>query len=118
MNLCLQGKAQLINSMFDRIKAFETKLRFWGSQIRKNNFTHFPALDQQMKIHKHVTLMTSLFGSTYLCEQVFCRMKHVKNMSRLRITDGHLESSLHVATSSIMPDIEKLIGGKQCQVSH
>ncbi|KAJ8897763.1 hypothetical protein PR048_003113, partial [Dryococelus australis] len=52
---------------------------------------------------------------TYLCEQVFSRMKHVKCTSRSRITDGHLESSLCVTTSLLMADIGKLIGGKQCQ---
>ncbi|KAJ8870919.1 hypothetical protein PR048_027221 [Dryococelus australis] len=153
--------------MFDHIKAFETKLHFWESQIRKNNFAHFPALQKHTvsdsqkyariiselmeqfntrlqdfkkntvsfnfysrpfsisiddipedlnssrrrhpRIYKRAILMIFLFGSTYLCEQVFSRMKHVKFTSR---------SLLHVATSSIMSDIGKLIGGKQCQFSH
>ncbi|KAJ8885614.1 hypothetical protein PR048_011812 [Dryococelus australis] len=92
----------------------------------KDKFNNFSLLDFYKKyvlqetyprIHKLAILMT-LFGSTYLYDQVFSRIKHVNCTSRSRITAGHLESSLHFATSSIIPDIGKLIGGKQCQVSH
>ncbi|KAJ8891107.1 hypothetical protein PR048_010617 [Dryococelus australis] len=92
--------------------------------LQCDKFNNFSLLDfykkyvsqeTYLRIHKHAILMTSLFGSTYLCEQVFYRLKHVQCTSRSRITDVHLESSQRVATSSIMSDIGKLIGGKQCQ---
>ena len=69
-------------------------------------------------IYNHALLMSSLFGSTYICEQVFSRMKNIKCKSRTRITDNNLESSLRVASSSISPDIQSLVTAKQCQVSH
>ena len=36
----------------------------------------------------------SLFGSTYICEQLFTKMKHTKSKTRSRLTDCHLENSL------------------------
>jgi hypothetical protein len=93
----------------------------------KTESNSFPLLDfyknyfsqeRYPSIHRHTVFMTSLFGSTYLSKQVFTRMKHVKCVMRPQITDRHLESSLHVATLSIVPDIGSLVHKKQCQVSH
>ena len=62
--------------------------------------------------------MTTLFGSTYVCEQSFSVMKQVKSKERSLLTDGHLEAIMRIAISNIEPDIEKLTKQKQCQVSH
>ncbi|GFG37019.1 hypothetical protein Cfor_05725 [Coptotermes formosanus] len=69
-------------------------------------------------IHRHAVFMTSLFGSTYLCEQVFTRKKHVKFTTRPRLTDRQQESSLRVATSSITPNIGSFVREQQCQALH
>lgn len=42
------------------------------------------------KIRNHVLKMTSLFGTTYICEQLFSRTRNVKLKTRTRITDLHL----------------------------
>jgi hypothetical protein len=34
LNSCLQGKDQLINTMFDHVKALETKVRLLKSQMK------------------------------------------------------------------------------------
>jgi hypothetical protein len=52
-----------------------------------------------------------------VCEQ-FSRMTHVKSKTRTRITDQHLEYTLSIATSNIDANIDKLVKGKHCQVSH
>lgn len=70
------------------------------------------------KIRDHALKMTSLFGTSYLCEQLFSRMKNVKSKTRTRITDVHLENSLRIATTTIGADIDKLVKSKQCQTSH
>jgi len=44
LNACLHGKDQLIESVFDHIKAFEVKLCLWESQLWGENFVHFPTL--------------------------------------------------------------------------
>ena len=69
-------------------------------------------------ICKHTMFMISLSGSTYLCEQVFSRMKYTKSSERSQLSDSHLEDSLRVATTTFEPDIMKLARSKQCQVSH
>ena len=74
--------------------------------------------DKYPGIYNHSLLMASLFGSTYICEQVFSRMKNIKCKSRTRITDDNLQSSLRVASSSISPNIDSIVSVKHCQVSH
>jgi hypothetical protein len=69
-------------------------------------------------IHKHAIFITSMFGSTYKCEQLFSQMKNVKSSIRSRITDEHLESSLRIATTNIEPDLKVILRQKQCQISH
>ena len=204
LNSRLQRKGQLINCMFDHVKAFQVKISLWKNQISNKNFAHFPTLsnckDQntqkyakliselreefenrfhdlkkntsnfeifscpfsikpndvpenlQMElvdfqcesslkdkfnssslldfyknyvsrekypgICKHAMFMISLFGSTYLCEQVFSRTKYTKSPERSQLSDSHLEESLRVATTKIETDIMKLVRSKKCQVSH
>ena len=60
----------------------------------------------------------SLFGSTYICEQLFTKMKHTKSKTRSRLTDCHLENSLRVAASSIAPKLDTLVKKHQAQISH
>lgn len=62
--------------------------------------------------------MSSLFGSTYIFEQLLSRMKHTKSKNITKISNEHLENSLRIATTSIEPDIEALVYQKQCQISH
>ncbi|XP_076811749.1 general transcription factor II-I repeat domain-containing protein 2A-like [Clavelina lepadiformis] len=46
LNLQLQGKKQLIHEMWKHIFAFETKLRLWECQLDKENYVHFPILEE------------------------------------------------------------------------
>jgi hypothetical protein len=46
LNSRVQGKYQVITTMFDHVKFFETKLRLLESQIKNKNFVHFPALQK------------------------------------------------------------------------
>lgn len=74
--------------------------------------------DKYPSLHNQAVFMTSLFGSTYICEQLFSRMKYTKSKTRSKISDEHLENSLRIATTSMEPDIEALVCEKQCQISH
>ena len=100
---------------------------FLSSSDLKKKFNNFSLLDfyktyvskeKYQRIHILAVFMTLLFGSTYLCEQFFSRMNHVKSPVRSLISDSHMESLLRNATSSIAPDIAKLVREKQCQTSH
>ena len=57
---------------------------------------------------RHAIKYFSLFGSTYNCEQLFSKMKHVKTEQRNRLTDEHLNNSLRIASSNIKADIDHL----------
>ncbi|XP_045442552.1 general transcription factor II-I repeat domain-containing protein 2-like [Pipistrellus kuhlii] len=60
----------------------------------------------------------SMFGSTYLCEQLFTVMKGNKSPVRSRISDVHLGSVLKVITANkISPEVGKIVAEKRCQVS-
>jgi hypothetical protein len=68
---------------------------------------------------KHALFMFSLFGITYIREQLFSRMKNTKSKNRSTISHKHLESCLRIASTSIDPDIDSLLSQKkQLQISH
>ena len=52
-------------------------------------------------LHSHALLMSSLFDSTYICEQLLSRMKHRKSDISSKISDTHLENSLEIAITAI-----------------
>ena len=48
--------------------------------------------DTYVNLNEFAAGRLTVFGSTYLCEQTFSRMKIVKSKFRWRLTDGHLHS--------------------------
>ncbi len=62
--------------------------------------------------------MSTLFGSTYICEQTFSFMKLMKTQMSSRLTDEHLHQSLWLAVTGMEPDIEYLTTQKQAHNSH
>ena len=86
--------------------------------INFGNFVYIPiiltrTLSQQFV---HTLKMVSLFGITYLCEQLFPRMKNVISKTKTPISDTHLENSLRITTCQITANIEKLVKNKHCQI--
>ena len=109
--------------------AFEMKWNIraaiWHSSNRKMWSCLFTGLlwvlscrDKYLSLHNHALFMSLLFGSTYTCEQLFSRMKHIKSKIRTKISDEHLENSLRIAATSINSDIDALVSQIQCQTSH
>uniref|UniRef100_A0A7N4NTM1 HAT C-terminal dimerisation domain-containing protein n=1 Tax=Sarcophilus harrisii TaxID=9305 RepID=A0A7N4NTM1_SARHA len=62
----------------------------------------------------HALKMASIFGSTYICEQTFSRMKHLKSPTRSRLMLHHL---LLLAVINMEPNIDHLISQKQAHSS-
>lgn len=66
-------------------------------------------------IFRQALLFLMPFVTSYLCESGFSELLYIKNKHRNRIS---VEEDLRVKLSSITPDIDILITGKQQQVSH
>lgn len=60
----------------------------------------------------------SIFGSTYLCEQIFSNMNYIKSKYRTRLTDESLQSCVKIKVTSYMPDVENLTSDVRKQKSH
>ena len=73
--------------------------------------------DKYPLLHNHALFMSSLCGSTYICEQLFSGVKHIKSKIRTKISEEHLENSLRITTISIKPDTDALVSQLQCQIS-
>lgn len=74
--------------------------------------TTYPAL------RTNALKMMSLFGSTFICEQTFSRMKLSKSVHRASLTDSHLHDILRISVSAFEANVDELSSGKQAQVSH
>ncbi|XP_072892951.1 general transcription factor II-I repeat domain-containing protein 2A-like [Hemitrygon akajei] len=69
-----------------------------------------------VNIKKYVLGVLSIFGSTYLCEQVFSNMNFIKNKHRARLTDDSLRFCVKMVTS-YSPDVPTLCAEVQEQKS-
>lgn len=59
-----------------------------------------------------------MFGTTYLCEQAFSVMNINKSKVRNRMTNGHLNDVMKIATTQkLSPDMDKLVKVKRCLAS-
>ncbi|GFQ66639.1 general transcription factor II-I repeat domain-containing protein 2 [Trichonephila clavata] len=76
-------------------------------------------LTQFDNLHKFARGLFSVFGTTYLCEKTFSKMKYIKNVYRSKLTDEHLKSLLILGTSKISPQLQTIVSGKsQLHKSH
>uniref|UniRef100_A0A3B1J491 SPIN-DOC-like zinc-finger domain-containing protein n=1 Tax=Astyanax mexicanus TaxID=7994 RepID=A0A3B1J491_ASTMX len=86
--------------------------------------TKFAELRKQLEstpVQQHGSIalaLLSVFGSTYLCEQVFSHMKSVLSPIRSRLTTDNSESCLQLKVTNYKPQIRKLSKEKQGQGSH
>ncbi|XP_076643549.1 general transcription factor II-I repeat domain-containing protein 2-like [Halictus rubicundus] len=141
LNIKLQGKNKLVTEMFDKIKAFEQKLKIWNQQLESNKTVNFAILRKENPsetkkyametqiLQKELTTkfpllatrarqMMSLLGGTYTCQQLFSKIIIIKSDRRNRLDDERLNNCNRVAVSSIAPNIDKLVNEKRSQVSH
>jgi hypothetical protein len=51
------------------------------------------------------TKMSTVFGSTYICEQTFSIMKLIKSKFRTRMTNDHLHHCLRISVTNVPTDV-------------
>ncbi|KAF7709765.1 general transcription factor II-I repeat domain-containing protein 2-like [Silurus meridionalis] len=72
--------------------------------------------DTLPQLRAQAAQMLFMFGSTYLCEQLFSLMKMNNTPLRSRLTDEHLHLILRISTAqSLNPDIDALASKKRCR---
>lgn len=54
----------------------------------------------------------SMYGTTYMCEQTFSRMKYLKSKYRANLSDDHLQSLLIIGVSDLNPNFEEILQEK------
>ena len=74
--------------------------------------------DSYQCMKKYAFGVLSIFGSTYMCEQIFSNMNYIKSKYRTRLTDESLNSCVKIKVSSYVPDVEKLSSDVRKQKSH
>lgn len=74
--------------------------------------------DNYVDMKKYVFGVLSIFGSTYLCDQVFSSLNHTKSKYRSCLTDESLQACVEIRDTSYSPDIEKICSDVQKQKSH
>uniref|UniRef100_A0AAZ3REG1 SPIN-DOC-like zinc-finger domain-containing protein n=1 Tax=Oncorhynchus tshawytscha TaxID=74940 RepID=A0AAZ3REG1_ONCTS len=61
--------------------------------------------DTMPQLRTQAAQMLSMFGSTYLCEQLFSSMKMTKTTHRRRLTDEHLRSILRISSAQSLKKV-------------
>ncbi|KAM3848390.1 general transcription factor II-I repeat domain-containing protein 2-like [Vipera latastei] len=67
---------------------------------------------------KYAFGVLSIFGSTYVCEQVFSNMNYIKNKYHSDFTENSLQSCLKMKLTSYSPDVQMLCADVEKQKSH
>jgi hypothetical protein len=75
-----------LKTMFDKVEIQEF--------YRLANPERYPTL------RDNATEVLSMFGSTYICEQYFSQMNHIKNKLRSRMVTRHLQAVSRITTTS------------------
>lgn len=73
--------------------------------------------DSYINMKRYAFGVLAIFGSTYICEQVFSNMNFIKNKHRSCLTDISLGSCLKMKVTSYSPDVKTLCSEVQEQKS-
>ena len=100
----LKYNAQLKSKFY----ACDNLIKFYKVKLSRDEFPN---------LLNNAKEMTSMSGSTYSCEQLFSSMNFIKSKLKTRVTDGHLNDVLLIAsTTSLSPNINKLTQNKLAQI--
>ena len=64
-------------------------------------------------LKKFARKFISMFGTTYVCEQTFSRMKYLKSKYRANLSDDHLQSLLMIGVTNFDPNYKDILQQKK-----
>lgn len=100
-------KIQCDSILKDRYYHFNGDLISFNKGIAQQEFP---------RIHALALKCFAMFGTTFICEQMFSIMNINKTKMRSSLSDASLEAILQIATArTIVPNIGKLVASKRCQ---
>ncbi|KAK0141946.1 General transcription factor II-I repeat domain-containing protein 2 [Merluccius polli] len=104
---------------------WEYSLGCQNSRVQSGSSEQQPVRGSIFQQHKfplmrcHAKRLMSLFGSTYICEQIFSLMTLNKSRLRTKMTDDHLCDVLRISTTKLTPDLPAILQAKaQLHCSH
>lgn len=86
-----------------------SKIDFYNKYVTAEKYPNLRILAQRV---------VSAFGSTYVCESLFSKLKFSKSRYRSSLSDENIENQLRCATTNLEVDLIKLSEGKEKQISH
>ena len=93
----------------------DTVLKQKYADVGVPDFYQFLPREKFPNLFCAATRILAMFGSTYVCEQFFSRMKINKTTLRSRLTDDHLRATLRLATTrEFRPNVDGLVSTKRC----
>lgn len=78
-------------------------------QLRGPDFFKLLPRDRFPNLRQFGLKVTSMFGSTYICESVFSSMKHIKNNIRNRLSDTSLQHLIRLSTTATGVNFHSLV---------
>jgi len=90
-------------------------------KYKEGNLTEFykclPS-DQFVYLRKFACEFISVYGTTYLCEKTFSKMKYIKSCYRSQLSNEHLNALLVIGTTHFEPQLDKILSEmKQFHIS-
>ena len=76
-------------------------------------FYQFLPKEQFPNLRNFASEFLSMFGTTYMCEQTFSKMKLIKSNLRTNLSDNHLKYLLILGTSGFKPDFSAILASKK-----
>lgn len=89
----------LQSDLFFQARMNEKGISFW-SLLPQSRFPH---------LREFALSVTSMFGSTYICESSFSKMKHIKSKERNRLSDDTLLHVIRIGCTKVNIDIHTIV---------
>lgn len=111
--------SQLFDEFIDFKNDTNLEVLFKEKRENKEYVEFWSIVPQKYKmVQRSAQTLLTFFGSTYLCESSFSKMKYIKNLYRNKLTDSHLDDVIRLACSD-KPDLDKVMKKRsQFQTSH